>query len=137
MKASAIRNAHSVRYRMIVSPLVLAALVFLVCQTEVIWAAEGVQPFMPLSDLKPGMKGIGRTVFTADKVEEFEADILGVLENVAPKQSAILARLSGGPLERTGVMGGMSGSPVYIDGKIIGAVAFSFPFSKEATWIGR
>jgi hypothetical protein len=132
MKASAIRNAHSVRYRMIVSPLVLAALVFLGCQTEVIWAAEGVQPFMPLSDLKPGMKGIGRTVFTADKVEEFEAEILGVLENVAPKQSAILARLSGGPLERTGVMGGMSGSPVYIDGKIIGAVAFSFPFSKEA-----
>ncbi|MCI0423111.1 MAG: hypothetical protein L0312_28450, partial [Acidobacteria bacterium] len=56
----------------------------------------------------------------------------GVLENIAPKQSAILAKLSGGPLERTGVLGGMSGSPVYVDGRMIGAVAFSFPFSKEA-----
>ena len=87
---------------------------------------------MPLSEIKPGMKGVGRTVFEGDKVEEFQAEILGVLENIAPKQSAILAKLSGGPLERTGVMGGMSGSPIYIDGKMIGAVAFSFPFSKEA-----
>jgi hypothetical protein len=132
MKSSAIRNSHSVRYSATVSLLVLAAFVFLGCQTQVIWAAEAVQPFMPLSELKPGMKGLGRTVFTGDKVEEFDAEILGVLENVAPKQSAILAKLSGGPLERTGVMGGMSGSPVYVDGKIIGAVAFSFPFSKEA-----
>lgn len=86
---------------------------------------------MPLSDLKAGMKGVGKTVFAGDQVAEFQVEILGVLENIAPKQSAILAKLSGGPLERTGVMGGMSGSPVYIDGKIIGAVAFSFPFSKE------
>ena len=58
-------------------------------------------------------------------------EILGVLENAGPKQSIILARLSGGPLERTGVMQGMSGSPVYIDGKLAGAVAMAFPFSKE------
>jgi len=87
---------------------------------------------MPLSELKPGMKGVGKTVFAGSKVEEFEAEILGVLENIAPRQSAILAKLSGGPLERTGVMGGMSGSPVYVNGKLIGAVAFSFPFSKDA-----
>ena len=96
------------------------------------WAQAIKRDFMPLSELKPGMKGVGRTVFEGDKVEEFQAEILGVLENIAPKQSAILAKLSGGPLERTGVMGGMSGSPVYIDGRMIGAVAFSFPFSKEA-----
>jgi SpoIVB peptidase S55 len=95
-------------------------------------ADERNQNFLPLSQVKPGMKGVGRTVFHGDKVEEFQVEILGVLENIAPKQSAILARLSGGPLENTGVMGGMSGSPVYIDGKIVGAVAFSFPFSKEA-----
>ncbi len=96
------------------------------------WSEEVQRNFMALSELKPGMKGVGRTVFQGDTVEEFEAEILGVLENIAPKQSAILAKLSGGPLERTGVLGGMSGSPVYIDGKMIGAVAFSFPFSKDA-----
>ena len=55
-----------------------------------------------------------------------------MLENLGPKQSIILARLSGGPLERTGVMQGMSGSPVYIDGKLVGAVALTFAFSKDA-----
>lgn len=72
----------------------------------------------------------GRTVFQGEKVEEFRCEILGVLENTGPKQSVILARLSGGPLEETGVLQGMSGSPVYVDGKLVGAVAYSFPFSK-------
>ncbi|MGB7720011.1 MAG: hypothetical protein WBL65_08925, partial [Bryobacteraceae bacterium] len=58
-------------------------------------------------------------------------EILGVLDNVGPKESLILARLSGGPLEHAGVMAGMSGSPVYIDGKLVGAVAMAFPFSKD------
>ena len=88
--------------------------------------------FMPLDEVKPGMKGTGKTVFRGTEVEEFEAEVLGVLKNISPRQDAILARLSGGPLEKTGVMGGMSGSPVYVDGRLIGAVSFSFPFSKEA-----
>lgn len=87
--------------------------------------------FFPLRDLKPGMTGVGKTVFTGDRVEEFRVEILGVLENVGPKQSLILARLSGGPLERTSVLQGMSGSPVYIDGKLVGAVAMAFPWAKE------
>jgi hypothetical protein len=86
---------------------------------------------MPLREIKPGMKGTGRTVFTGYKVESFDVEILGILENAGPKQSIILARLSGGGLERTGVMQGMSGSPVYIDGKLAGAVALAFPFAKE------
>ena len=85
----------------------------------------------PLKDVKQGMKGVGRTVFAGTTVEEFQVEILGVLDNVGPKQSIILARLSGGPLEKTGLMAGMSGSPVYIDGKLVGAVALSFPFSTE------
>ena len=85
----------------------------------------------PLKDVKQGMKGVGRTVFAGTTVEEFQVEILGVLDNVGPKQSIILARLSGGPLEKTGLMAGMSGSPVYIDGKLVGAVALSFPFAKE------
>jgi hypothetical protein len=88
-------------------------------------------PFFPLKDLKPGMHATGKTVFLGDRVEDFQVEILGVLENIGPKQSLILSRLSGGPLEKTGVMQGMSGSPVYIDGKLVGAVAMAFPFSKE------
>jgi hypothetical protein len=87
--------------------------------------------FFPMKDLKPGMRGTGRTVFSGGRVEDFQVEILGVLENVGPKESLILARLSGGPLEKTGVLQGMSGSPVYIDGKLVGAVAMAFPFSKE------
>ncbi len=85
----------------------------------------------PWRDLKSGMKGVGRTVFSGDRVEEFQAEILGVLENAGPGQSIILARLSGGPLAKTGVMQGMSGSPVYVDGKLIGAVALAFTFATE------
>lgn len=85
---------------------------------------------LPLKEVRKGMPCTGRTVFQGDKIEEFRCEILGVLENTGPKQSVILARLSGGPLEETGVMQGMSGSPVYIDGKLVGAVAYSFPFSK-------
>ena len=77
------------------------------------------------------MKGTGKTVFSGTKVESFDVEILGVLDNAGPRQSVILARLSGGPLEQTGVMQGMSGSPVYIGGRLIGAVAMGFPFAKE------
>lgn len=88
-------------------------------------------PIFPLRDVHAGQHGIGKTVFSGSKIEEFQVDILGVLENLGPRQSIILARLSGGPLERTGVMQGMSGSPVYIDGRLVGAVALGFNFSKE------
>jgi hypothetical protein len=88
--------------------------------------------FFPLEDLKPGMKGVARTVFAGSEPQEFAVEILGVLPGFpAPKQSAIIARLSGANAEKTGVFAGMSGSPVYIDGRLVGALAFSFPFSKE------
>jgi hypothetical protein len=87
--------------------------------------------FLPLKDVRAGMRGVGRTVFTGNRIDEFQVEILGVLDNIGPKQSLILARLSGGPLEHTGVMQGMSGSPVYIDGKLVGAVAMAFPFAKD------
>jgi hypothetical protein len=89
------------------------------------------QNFFRLQDVKPGMRGVGRTVFHDNRIEDFQVEILGVLENLSPKQSIILARLSGGPLQETGVIQGMSGSPVYIDGKLLGAIALGFPFSKE------
>src|SRR5215470_19592150 len=87
--------------------------------------------FMSVDEVRPGMKGVGKTVFQGTKVEQFDVELLGVLKNFAPKQDMILARLSGGPIARTGVIAGMSGSPVYVDGKLLGAVAFSFPFATE------
>jgi hypothetical protein len=94
--------------------------------------AEAATITMPLSQVKPGMKGRGRSVFQGRTIEDFEVEILGVIENSSPKRSIILARLKGRGLESTGVIAGMSGSPVYIDGKLIGAVASGFSFSKEA-----
>jgi hypothetical protein len=95
-------------------------------------AARAATITMPLSQVKPGMKGRGKSVFQGQVIEDFEAEILGVLANTSPKRSVILARLKGRGLESTGIIGGMSGSPVYIDGKLIGAVAYGFSFSKEA-----
>src|SRR5215212_1442965 len=88
--------------------------------------------FMPIEQVKPGMKGYGMSVFQGTKPERFEVEILGTLDGFQnPKQSFIIARLSGPLVERTSVFAGMSGSPVYIDGKLVGAVAYAFPFEKE------
>src|SRR5262245_58215599 len=88
---------------------------------------------MGVNDIRPGMIGVGRTVFNGTRVEEFKVNILGVVENViGTRRNLILARLEGGPLATTGVIAGMSGSPVYVDGRLIGAVSYSLgQFSKE------
>src|SRR5262245_2011289 len=88
---------------------------------------------MAVQDIRPGMVGVGRTVFDGAHVEDFTVNIIGVLENViGPNRNLILAKLEGGPLAHTGVIAGMSGSPVYVDGKLIGAVSYALgSFSKE------
>jgi hypothetical protein len=103
--------------------------VYLLLEVSLLLAAP--VSFLSVSQIHAGMRGIGKTVFLGDKVEDFDVEILGVLENVGPRQSLIIVRLSGGPLQHTGIMQGMSGSPVYIDGKLIGALAFAFPFAKD------
>jgi len=93
---------------------------------------EGSVPILPLDQVKAGMKGKGRSVFGEGRIEEFEVEILGVLRNIGPKRNIILAKLKGDILDYAGVIEGMSGSPVYVDGKLIGAVAYSFgSFVKE------
>jgi hypothetical protein len=90
------------------------------------------QALYPLEDLRPGMKGIARTVFAGSEPQEFALEILGVLPGfTGPRQSTIVARLSGANVDKTGVFAGMSGSPVFIDDRLVGAIAYSFPFSKE------
>jgi len=94
---------------------------------------SGAGAQMGVDEIRPGMVGIGRTVFDGTRVEEFKVNIVGVLENIiGPHRNLILAKLEGGPLAHTGVIAGMSGSPVYIDGKLIGAVSYALgSFSKE------
>ncbi len=96
------------------------------------WPAAAPR-YMSVDEVRPGMTGIGRTVFEGDRIEEFTVRILGVLRNTnGPQRNLVLARLEGGPLSTTGVIAGMSGSPVYIDGRLLGGVAFSLgQFPKE------
>ena len=84
-----------------------------------------------VSEIRAGMKGYGKTVFQGGKIERFEFEVLGVQKNSAPGRSRILVRASGGPLAETGIMAGMSGSPCYIDGKLIGALSTGIAFEKE------
>src|SRR5215210_7236518 len=105
-------------------------------QTPASYSGSAGEPtstsFFPLSQLKEGMTGKARTVFRGSEPEEFNVEILGIVPGaIGPKQDLIVARISGGSADRTSVFAGMSGSPVYIDGKLVGAISYSFPFSKE------
>ncbi len=84
-----------------------------------------------VSEIRAGMKGYGRTVFQGGKIDRFEFEVLGVQKNAAPGRSRIMVRASGGPLADTGILAGMSGSPCYIDGKLIGALSTGINFEKE------
>ena len=88
---------------------------------------------LPLDQIRSGMVGTGYTVFKGNQLDEFKVHILGILQNViGPKRNLILARLEGEPLSETGIISGMSGSPVYIEDQLIGAVSYSLgTFSKE------
>ena len=89
-------------------------------------------PIMEIKDVKAGMTGIGKTVFYGDKIEEFGVEVIDIVKNFYPKRDVILVRLTGQKAEYTGVVSGMSGSPVYIDGKLVGALAYRFgQFMKE------
>ena len=98
-------------------------------------AVVGAHPpasFYPLEEVRVGQKGVARTVFAGAETQEFGVEVLGVMPGFPqPRQSVIIARLSGPNVERTSVFAGMSGSPVYLDGKLVGAIAYAFPFSKE------
>jgi hypothetical protein len=107
-------------------------LIALLTVTALAWDSNGNDNFMPLEQVRPGMKGYGMSVFQGSKPERFEVEVLGTLQGMPnPKQAIVIARLSGPLVERSGVFAGMSGSPVYIDGKLVGAVAYAFPFAKE------
>jgi hypothetical protein len=89
---------------------------------------------LPLSQVRAGMKGYAYTIFAGDKVEKFDLEVVGILDNfLGPSQAIILVQLIGPKVEHTGVVAGMSGSPVYLDGKLAGALSLKLGiFTKEA-----
>ncbi|MBI3890595.1 MAG: hypothetical protein HY303_03590 [Candidatus Wallbacteria bacterium] len=93
-------------------------------------AAAGVD-FMPLSKVKTGMKGKGRTVFSGTRPEEYDFEVLGIWHRESPGRDLIMVRCVGATIERTGLIAGMSGSPMYVEGKLIGALSGGWAFSKE------
>jgi hypothetical protein len=117
------RQKNNMIYKAVLISIILFNLIYL---------AEATVLIMPLDQVKPGMKGTGRSVFLKDKIEEFDVEILGILRDYNPKSHLILAKLSSPIIDNSGISEGMSGSPVYIEGKLIGAVAYGFAFAKEA-----
>jgi hypothetical protein len=97
-------------------------------QTEPLWNQT-----LPLDQIRPGMQGYAYTIFSGDQVEKFDLEVIGVMPNfLGPKQSIILVQLKGPKVEHTGVVAGMSGSPVYLEGKLAGALSLKLGiFTKE------
>jgi SpoIVB peptidase S55 len=95
--------------------------------------AQTSQPTIPVDQIHPGMRGYALTVFEGIKPESMDVEVLGVMHNTnGPKGDIILIRLHGTKVEYTGVVAGMSGSPVYLNGRLAGALAFRIgEFSKE------
>ncbi len=126
MKQSAFRSLA-----LLFLPVVL--LVALLPVTAFAEAAPATIPTLPVDQIRPGMRGVAYTVFQGTKPEAMGVEILGVMPNAAgPQGDIILVRLHGENVEYTGVVAGMSGSPVYIDGKLVGAIAYRIgEFSKE------
>ncbi len=95
--------------------------------------ATGADSIMPVGEIKRGMKGVGKTVFLGTEIERFDAEVIDVLPNAMPKQDLILVKISGNPaIDEAGVIAGMSGSPIYIDGRLIGALSYGWSFTKRA-----
>src|SRR6266403_984751 len=130
------KSVKNITITLALSIIVLGGSISALGQGALIKTAAGretaVKALYPLEDLRPGMKGIARTVFAGTEPQEFSLEILGVLPGfTGPRQSTIIAKLSGTNVDKTGVFAGMSGSPVFIDDRLVGAIAYSFPFSKE------
>src|SRR5579872_3525346 len=124
------RLTHSIKSLLL--PALLFCAVFSTAQQQAHQEAAK-QPVIPVSEIKPGMKGYALTVFSGIKPEQMGVEVLGVLQNAnGPRGDLILVKLTGEHAEYTGVVAGMSGSPVYFDGRLAGALSYRIGvFSKE------
>ena len=116
------------------------AFVLLFIVVYLAWASAGLaapqesNAIIPLSEVRAGMQGYAYTIFAGDQIEKFDLEVIGVMPNfLGPKQSIILVELKGPKVEHTGVVAGMSGSPVYLEGRLAGALSLKLGvFTKEA-----
>ncbi len=111
--------------------LVLGALALLLPRGAFAQSPGGAQAILPLAEVRPGMVAEARTVFQGSTPEPFKVRVLSVLRNFLPRQDIILVRAEGARMEATGIAAGMSGSPVYVDCKLMGAIAYGWSFAKE------
>ena len=125
---------HPSNWRAFLFLALLAFMAFFAALCLIPGVLEAQQPeILPLSQVRAGMQGYAYTIFAGDRIEKFDLEVLGVLDNfLGPKQSIILIQLKGPKVEHTGVVAGMSGSPVYLDGKLAGALSLKLGiFTKE------
>lgn len=115
-------------------PRTAAPRLFLLLLASAILASGSLRAteILPLDQVKAGMKGYGLSVFRGQTVERFDVEVIGVVANMAPSRSMIVVKVSGQDLENAGIVAGMSGSPVYVDGRLMGAVASGWGFAKAA-----
>src|SRR5712671_1917993 len=125
-------RSHLSKFR---SVLIFALLAFLaaLCLRPGAAVAQESNEVLPLSQVRAGMQGYAYTIFAGDQVEKFDLEVIGILDNfLGPKRSIILMQMKGQKVEHTGVVAGMSGSPVYLDGKLAGALSLKLGiFTKE------
>jgi hypothetical protein len=114
--------------------ILVCTLAILTLATRTRLLADDSPAIFPLQDVKPGMRGVVYTIFSGDQVEKVDLEVIGILKNaLGPKEDVILVRLLGDKAAETGVAAGMSGSPVYFDGKLAGALSLKLgSFTKEA-----
>lgn len=119
--------------RMHLRPTLLLAVLLAFAGVSPVMAADNPEIF-PLSDIHPGMKGVMYTIFSGDEIKQVNLTVIGVLKNaIGPKQDIILVQLEGPEVEKDGVVAGMSGSPVYFDGRLAGALSLKIgTFTKDA-----
>ena len=119
----------SLRLRLLAAAL--APFVLAVCAAGALAAGLDRSRFIGLDELKPGMKAVGKTVFAGRAIEDFDLEIVGVVPGGKAEGAMILARALGPRLEHDGIAAGMSGSPIYVDGRLAGALAFSWSFTRD------
>lgn len=129
-------SKHTLQHALWVAASVATAAVAQVPDHAPAIRIEGDEEMRPASitvdEVSVGQQGYGLSVFEGNEVERFGVEVVGVMRDAHPGVSFVLARLSGRGLEETGVIAGMSGSPVYLEDRLLGAVAFSWNFSKGA-----
>ena len=110
--------------------LIIIVSVLLICGTSISTGLQAAE-IMKLSEVKVGMKGEGRTIFKGTRIETFPFTVLGVVEKFVPGKNLIIVELDAPAFKDIGIIKGMSGSPAYIDGKLIGSISYGFSFSRK------